>query len=135
MPSFAASWSIPPTASPSRCRAPWASSIPWSRRLARWAGAGERPDLRVSHAPHESGAVLAPWPGCGGRRRGGAMAAEARLLLVEDDRAMVELLRYTLEKQGFEVVHTPSGEEALLLAVERGPDLILLDWMLEELSG
>lgn len=61
--------------------------------------------------------------------------ASARLLLAEDDPAMVELLRWTFEKQGFEVVHTPSGEEALLLAVERGPDLIVLDWMLEELSG
>jgi two-component system phosphate regulon response regulator PhoB len=61
--------------------------------------------------------------------------ASARLLLAEDDPAMVELLRWTFEKQGFEIVHTPSGEEALLLAVERGPDLIVLDWMLEELSG
>ncbi|HEX9947954.1 MAG TPA: phosphate regulon transcriptional regulator PhoB [Allosphingosinicella sp.] len=61
--------------------------------------------------------------------------ASARLLLVEDDPAMVELLRWTLERQGFEVVHTASGEEALLLAVEGGPDLIILDWMLEELSG
>jgi two-component system phosphate regulon response regulator PhoB len=61
--------------------------------------------------------------------------ASARLLLAEDDPAMVELLRWTFEKQDFEVVQTPSGEEALLLAVERGPDLIVLDWMLEELSG
>jgi two-component system phosphate regulon response regulator PhoB len=61
--------------------------------------------------------------------------ASARLLLAEDDPAMVELLRWTLERQGFEVVHTASGEEALLLAVEGGPDLIILDWMLEELSG
>jgi two-component system phosphate regulon response regulator PhoB len=61
--------------------------------------------------------------------------AKVRLLLAEDDPAMVELLRWTFEKQGFEVVHTPSGEEALLIAVESGPDLIVLDWMLEELSG
>ena len=61
--------------------------------------------------------------------------ADARLLLAEDDPAMVELLRYTFERQGFDVAHTASGEEALLLAVERGPDLIVLDWMLEELSG
>jgi two-component system, OmpR family, phosphate regulon response regulator PhoB len=48
---------------------------------------------------------------------------------------MVELLRWTLQKEGFELVSTPSGEEALLLAVETGPDLVILDWMLEELSG
>ena len=61
--------------------------------------------------------------------------AKTRLLLAEDDPAMVELLRWTFEKEGFEVIDTPSGEEALLLAVERGPDLVILDWMLEELSG
>ena len=61
--------------------------------------------------------------------------ARTRLLLAEDDPAMVELLRWTFEKDGFEVVHTPSGEEALLLAVETAPDLVILDWMLEELSG
>jgi two-component system phosphate regulon response regulator PhoB len=48
---------------------------------------------------------------------------------------MAELLRWTFEKEGFDVVHTPSGEEALLLSVEASPDLVVLDWMLEELSG
>ena len=48
---------------------------------------------------------------------------------------MVELLRYTFEKEGFAVVTTPSGEEALLLASESPPDIVILDWMLEELSG
>ena len=48
---------------------------------------------------------------------------------------MVELLRWTFEKEGFEVVSTPSGEEALLLAAESPPDIVILDWMLEELSG
>jgi two-component system, OmpR family, phosphate regulon response regulator PhoB len=61
--------------------------------------------------------------------------ARTRLLLAEDDPAMVELLRWTFEKEGFEVVSTPSGEEALLLASESPPDIAILDWMLEELSG
>ncbi len=61
--------------------------------------------------------------------------ASTRLLLAEDNVAMTELLRWTFEKEGFEVVHTPSGEEALLLSVEASPDLVVLDWMLEELSG
>jgi two-component system phosphate regulon response regulator PhoB len=61
--------------------------------------------------------------------------AKTRLLLAEDDPAMVELLRFTFEKQGFDVVSTPSGEEALLLASESPPDIVILDWMLEELSG
>jgi two-component system phosphate regulon response regulator PhoB len=62
-------------------------------------------------------------------------SAKTRLLLAEDDPAMVELLRFTFEKEGFEVVSTPSGEEALLLAAESPPDIVILDWMLEELSG
>jgi two-component system, OmpR family, phosphate regulon response regulator PhoB len=61
--------------------------------------------------------------------------AKTRLLLAEDDPAMVELLRYTFEKEGYKVLSTPSGEEALLLASEASPDLVILDWMLEELSG
>jgi two-component system phosphate regulon response regulator PhoB len=62
-------------------------------------------------------------------------AARTRLLLAEDDPAMVQLLRWTFEKEGFDVVSTPSGEEALLLAAESPPDIAILDWMLEELSG
>ncbi len=62
-------------------------------------------------------------------------SAKTRLLLAEDDPAMVELLRYTFKKEGFDVVGTPSGEEALLLASESPPDIVILDWMLEELSG
>jgi two-component system phosphate regulon response regulator PhoB len=61
--------------------------------------------------------------------------SKTRLLLIEDDPAMVQLLRWTFEKENFSVAHTPSGEEGLLLASEIGPDVILLDWMLEELSG
>jgi len=61
--------------------------------------------------------------------------AKIRLLLAEDDPALVELLRWTFGKEGFEVVTTPSGEEALLLVSEALPDVVILDWMLEELSG
>ncbi|MBV8685321.1 MAG: phosphate regulon transcriptional regulator PhoB [Alphaproteobacteria bacterium] len=61
--------------------------------------------------------------------------AKNRLLLAEDDPAMAELLRWTFEKEGYEVVHTPSGEEALLLAMDAVPDVVILDWMLEELAG
>jgi len=61
--------------------------------------------------------------------------SKTRLLLAEDDPAMAQLLRYNFEREGFDITHTPSGEEALLLAAETGPDIVLLDWMLEELSG
>jgi two-component system phosphate regulon response regulator PhoB len=60
---------------------------------------------------------------------------KTRLLLVEDDPAMVELLTWTFEREDFRVSSTASGEEALLLAHERSPDIVLLDWMIEELAG
>jgi two-component system, OmpR family, phosphate regulon response regulator PhoB len=62
-------------------------------------------------------------------------SVKTRLLLAEDDPAMVELLRFTFVKEGFEVISTASGEEALLFASESPPDIVILDWMLEELSG
>ena len=61
--------------------------------------------------------------------------AKADLLLVEDDATLAELVRWHFERDEFSVRQTPDGEEALLLAAERTPDLILLDWMIENLSG
>lgn len=60
---------------------------------------------------------------------------KGRLLLVEDDPSLVELLRWHFEREDFEVEQTPDGEEALLLAKEAPPDIVLLDWMIEGLSG
>jgi two-component system phosphate regulon response regulator PhoB len=57
------------------------------------------------------------------------------ILLVEDEDALVEILRYNLERAGFEVVSARDGEEALTLIAERPPDLVVLDWMLPHLSG
>lgn len=59
----------------------------------------------------------------------------ADMLLVEDDAALAELLIYSFEREDFKVRHTPDGEEALLLARESTPDIVLLDWMVESLSG
>jgi two-component system phosphate regulon response regulator PhoB len=61
--------------------------------------------------------------------------ARARLLIVEDDASLAELLQFHFTREEFDVVHTPDGEEALLLARERTPDIVLLDWMVEGLSG
>ena len=58
-----------------------------------------------------------------------------RILLVEDDVHLVELISYNLEKEGFDVLHTPDGEEAVVLAQEEKPDLVILDWMIANLSG
>jgi two-component system phosphate regulon response regulator PhoB len=57
------------------------------------------------------------------------------LLLVEDDRALADLLLWHFDREGYDVVRTGDGEEALLLAEERTPDLVILDWMIEGVSG
>jgi two-component system, OmpR family, phosphate regulon response regulator PhoB len=57
------------------------------------------------------------------------------ILIVEDESALVALLRYNLERAGFEVFEATDGEEGLLIIDERRVDLVLLDWMLPRLSG
>jgi len=57
------------------------------------------------------------------------------LLLVEDDRALADLLMWHFDREGYEIVRTADGDEALLLAEERTPDLVILDWMIEGVSG
>ena len=58
-----------------------------------------------------------------------------KILLVEDDPNLVELVTYNLEKEGFDIIRTGDGEEALVLAQEDKPDLVILDWMIANLSG
>jgi two-component system, OmpR family, phosphate regulon response regulator PhoB len=58
-----------------------------------------------------------------------------KLLLVEDDQALAELLEYRFESEGYEVRVTADGDEALLWAEEDAPDLVILDWMIEGTSG
>jgi len=57
------------------------------------------------------------------------------VLLVEDEPAQQEVLSYNLEAEGFQVTRASDGEEALMMVDEGAPDLILLDWMLPNLSG
>jgi two-component system phosphate regulon response regulator PhoB len=57
------------------------------------------------------------------------------LLLVEDDRALADLLIWHFDREGYDIVRTADGDEALMLAEERPPDLVILDWMIEGVSG
>lgn len=57
------------------------------------------------------------------------------VLIVEDEAAIGTLLRYNLEREGYRACEAHDGEEALILAAERKPDLVLLDWMLPLVSG
>ena len=61
--------------------------------------------------------------------------ANPKILVVEDEPNQVELIEFNLNSEGYEVVVARDGEEALNLAEEENPDLILLDWMLPKVSG
>jgi len=61
--------------------------------------------------------------------------SKGRMLLIEDDKAIADLLIWHFQREDFEVVRTADGEEALILAEETPPDIILLDWMIEGVSG
>lgn len=58
-----------------------------------------------------------------------------RILVVEDERDIVELLRYNLAKNGYQVMVAGKGEEALRLVRQTPPDLVLLDLMLPGMDG
>ncbi len=59
----------------------------------------------------------------------------SRILIVEDEVSLVTMMRYNLEKRGYQVDEAGDGLEALSRIKEAPPDLVLLDWMLPGLSG
>lgn len=56
-------------------------------------------------------------------------------LIIEDEPAQMALMSYNLKQGGFQLAEAVNGEEGLLLAEELLPDIIVLDWMLPEVSG
>ncbi|MCV2889973.1 phosphate regulon transcriptional regulator PhoB [Ruegeria aquimaris] len=62
-------------------------------------------------------------------------ADQPTVLVVEDEMAQREVLAYNLEAEGFRVLRAEDGEEAMLLVDEDAPDIIVLDWMMPNLSG
>jgi two-component system phosphate regulon response regulator PhoB len=59
----------------------------------------------------------------------------ARILVIEDEPGLSKVLEYNLRQDGHECLVAASGAAGITLAAEAGPDLILLDWMLPDLSG
>lgn len=59
----------------------------------------------------------------------------AHILIVEDEEALSELASYNLKSEGYKVSVAFDGDEALLCLEEETPDLVLLDWMLPNVSG
>ncbi len=58
-----------------------------------------------------------------------------KILIVEDDQDIVDLLKYNLEKEGYKCYTANNGLEAVYQAVDKEPDLILLDVMMPEMDG
>lgn len=59
----------------------------------------------------------------------------ARVMVIEDEEALCALLEYNLGKEGYRVSLQSDGDEALYAITDEKPDLILLDWMLPNVSG
>lgn len=64
-----------------------------------------------------------------------AAVDKALILLVEDELAQREVLSYNLSAEGYRVAEASDGEEAMMIVAENPPDLIILDWMMPNLSG
>ena len=58
-----------------------------------------------------------------------------KILVVDDEKDIVDLVAYNLEKEGFSVIRAYDGEKALDLAKTQGPDLVILDLMLPRIQG
>ncbi len=59
----------------------------------------------------------------------------AKIIVVEDEAPLAELLKYNLQSEGYDVVPAADGEEAELLLSEQNFDLAILDWMIPKISG
>jgi DNA-binding response OmpR family regulator len=57
------------------------------------------------------------------------------VLVADDDQDILALVTFRLERAGYEVISAQDGEQALSLAVERAPDLAVLDVMMPKLDG
>ena len=58
-----------------------------------------------------------------------------KILVVDDEKPISDIVKFNLEKEGFEVVTAYDGEEAVEKVEEENPDLIVLDLMLPKMDG
>src|SRR4051794_41113322 len=96
-------------------------------------GATQVPDLgrRAAHTKFPGNVQPASGSGC----EAGAVTAEAKLLVVDDEPNIVELLSASLRYAGFDVATARSGTEAMRVAEEFQPDLLVLDVMMPGMNG
>ena len=58
-----------------------------------------------------------------------------KILIVDDEKRIVDIVKYNLKNEGFETIEAYDGEQAVSMAINQKPDLIILDVMLPELDG
>ncbi|MFC1677322.1 PleD family two-component system response regulator [Planctomycetota bacterium] len=63
------------------------------------------------------------------------MSRRISVLVIEDEKNILDILQYNLESDGFEVILAEDGRSGLELARKKKPDVILLDWMMPEMDG
>src|SRR5690606_11979475 len=63
------------------------------------------------------------------------MNANQKILVVDDERDIVELISYSLTKEGYQVYQAYNGKEGIEIAKQANPDLIILDVMMPEMDG
>jgi len=61
--------------------------------------------------------------------------AKKTILAIDDEKDLIELVRYNLEKEGFQVSDARDGESGLALAIQKNPDIVLVDLMLPGIDG
>jgi len=59
----------------------------------------------------------------------------AKILIIEDEQPIREMLRFSLERKNYYVLEAESGHQALEIMLTNRPDLIVLDWMMPGESG
>lgn len=63
------------------------------------------------------------------------MATDTTILVIDDDESMLEIIKSSLNKSGFNAITAVSGQEGLQIAAKTKPDAIILDWMMPEMDG
>ena len=63
------------------------------------------------------------------------MPGDKKILIVDDEPAIREMVVFALERVGFDVIEAGDAQEALTRIADQSPSLILLDWMLPDVSG
>lgn len=67
--------------------------------------------------------------------RGGEDTMDRKILIVDDEKNIVDIIAFNLKKEGYTVITAADGEEGVQKAMEENPDLILLDIMMPKLDG